>query len=140
VWKWSPNGNPHTTNFKLQGEYMWRQEKGDLALTGAGPGGYSARQSGWYLQGVYQFMPQWRAGLRYDRLDSGRVDAGPYADLLAGTSFGPQRATAMIDWSPSEFSRVRLQFAQAKLAPGLNDNEWFLQYILSIGAHGAHKF
>ena len=29
------------------------------------------RQSGWYLQAVYQFMPQWRAGLRYDRLDSG---------------------------------------------------------------------
>ncbi len=46
----------------------------------------------------------------------------------------------MIDWSPSEFSRVRLQFAQAKTAPGVTDNEVFLQYILSIGAHGAHKF
>jgi hypothetical protein len=46
----------------------------------------------------------------------------------------------MVDWSPSEFSRVRLQFGQAKLAPGFTDNEWFLQYILSIGAHGAHIF
>src|SRR6185437_13951357 len=36
VWKWSPNGNPHTTNFKLQGEYLWRRESGDLALAGDG--------------------------------------------------------------------------------------------------------
>ncbi len=34
VWKWSPNGNPHTTNFKLQGEYLWRKENGDLNLAG----------------------------------------------------------------------------------------------------------
>jgi hypothetical protein len=145
VWKWSPNGNPHTTNFKLQGEYLWRKESGDLSVADAGlglpaSGNYNARQSGWYLQGVYQFMPQWRVGLRYDRLDSGSVDLGPYASIFPATSFDPQRATAMIDWSPSEFSRVRVQFAQAKLAPGLTDNEFFLQYILSIGAHGAHKF
>ncbi len=46
----------------------------------------------------------------------------------------------MFDWTPSEFSRLRLQFAQAKSRPGFTDNEWFLQYILSMGAHGAHKF
>jgi len=145
VWKWAPNGNPHETNFKLQGEYLWRKEDGDLSSGGAGlaipaSSSYSSRQSGWYLQGVYQFMPQWRVGLRYDRLDSGSVDTGSYASLFPATSFDPERATAMIDWSPSEFSRVRLQFAQAKLAPGLTDNEFFVQYILSIGAHGAHKF
>jgi hypothetical protein len=145
VWKWSPNGNPHETSFKLQGEYLWRKESGDLGFAGTGQAlpasaSYSSRQSGWYLQGIYQFMPQWRAGLRYDRLDSGSVDPGAYAAIFPATSFDPQRATAMIDWSPSEFSRVRLQFAQAKLAPGLTDNEWFVQYILSIGAHGAHKF
>ena len=68
------------------------------------------------------------------------MDAGPYAAFFPATSFDPSRATAMVDWSPSEFSRVRVQFAQAKFAPGVTDNEWFLQYILSIGAHGAHKF
>jgi hypothetical protein len=143
VWKWAPNGNPHTNNLKVQGEYLWRKESGDMfGSTGIGApssASYNSRQSGWYLQGVYQFMPQWRAGVRYDRLDSGTVDAGPFASFFT-TSFDPQRATAMVDWSPSEFSRVRVQFAQAKLAPGLTDNEFFLQYILSIGAHGAHKF
>jgi hypothetical protein len=46
----------------------------------------------------------------------------------------------MIDWSPSEFSRVRLQFAQDRSRPGAPDNQWFLQYMMSLGAHGAHSF
>ena len=46
----------------------------------------------------------------------------------------------MLDWSPSEFSRVRLQYSQAKTVAGITDNEWFVQYILSLGAHGAHKY
>ena len=142
VWKWAPNGNPLVHNFKLQAEYFWRRESGELAflpqgsLALAATAPYSSRQSGGYVQGVYQFMPLWRAGLRYDRLDPGHVDSV----VLAPTSFDPERATAMIDWTPSEFSRLRLQLAHAKLTNGLTDNEWFLQYILSLGAHGAHKY
>ena len=37
---------------------------------------YRSTQSGWYLQGVYQFLPRWRAGLRYDALDSGTPAIG----------------------------------------------------------------
>ena len=120
VWKYAPNGNPHTTNFKFQAEYF-RSLVDD---------GVSIRQGGWYAQGVYQFMPLWRVGLRYDRMNAGTFDLG----------FHPERGTAMVDWSPSEFSRVRLQIARAKLAPDFTDNELFVQYILSLGAHGAHKF
>jgi len=43
-------------------------------------------------------------------------------------------------WSPSEFSRLRLQFNQDKSQIGLTDNQVFLQYIFSLGTHGAHKF
>jgi hypothetical protein len=149
VWKWAPNGNPRVTNFKLQGEYFRREEKGDftyvrnpdpaLNLLNTAPG-YATRQSGWYMQGVYQFMPQWRAGVRYDRLDRGAVDYGRASVYLPLADFSPKRSSVMVDWSPSEFSRVRLQFSQAKTLPGISDNEWFLQYILSLGAHGAHKY
>jgi hypothetical protein len=45
-----------------------------------------------------------------------------------------------VDWSPSEFTRWRLQLAQAKTRPGVTDNQLFLQYILTLGAHGAHRF
>ncbi|MFO1397602.1 MAG: TonB-dependent receptor [Burkholderiales bacterium] len=146
VWKWAPNGNARETNFKLQGEYLWRRESGDLAYDAdnalglAQTAGYTSRQSGFYVQGVYQFLPAWRVGARYDWLDPGSVDYGANGAYLTDTSFNPQRTSVMFDWTPSEFSRLRLQYSQAKLAPGMTDNQWFLQYILTLGAHGAHRY
>ena len=146
VWKYAPEGNANATNLKVQAEYLWRKEDGRLAPLaesppiGGGDSPYKSRQSGWYVQGVYQFMPMWRAGLRYDRLDPGSVDYGGNPPLLEAADFHPKRAAAMVDWSPSEFSRLRLQFAQSKTVAGLTDNQWFIQYILSLGAHGAHKY
>ncbi|MDO8596481.1 MAG: hypothetical protein Q7R45_07640, partial [Sulfuricaulis sp.] len=153
VLKWAPNGNSFYNNFKLQGEYFRRNEQGTLtydtraASLGTQGDGLSARQSGWYLQGVYQFMPQWRLGYRYDRLDAGttrigQVDSGALtaADFPILEGYNPTRNTLMTDWSPSEFSRIRLQFARDAARRGAADNQVFLQYIMSLGAHGAHKF
>lgn len=146
VWKYAPNGNALTTNFKLQGEYFWRREHGDLTYDADGTLGltqtapYGSTQNGGYVQGVWQFAPTWRVGLRYDRLNPGDPDYGANAVYLATPGFHPQRYTFMVDWTPSEFSRVRLQYARAELRPDVTDDEWFLQYILTLGAHGAHKF
>ena len=146
VWKWAPNGNARETNFKLQGEYFWRRERGDLTYDASGAlglmqtGDYRSSQSGFYAQGVWQFMPQWRIGARYDWLDPGSIDYGANAIYLANGSFNPQRTAVMLDWTPSEFSRFRVQYQQSKLKPDFTDNEFFLQYILTLGAHGAHKF
>jgi hypothetical protein len=46
----------------------------------------------------------------------------------------------MIDYSPSEFSRFRVQLAQDKSMQGITDNQLVLQYVHSLGAHGAHRF
>lgn len=146
VWKYAPNGNAMDTNFKLQGEYFWRRENGELTYDADGALGltqtsaYTSRQTGWYLQGVYQFMPYWRAGARYDRLDPGNIDYGANASFLAVPAFHPERYTLMLDYTPSEFSRIRVQLAQSKTQTGVTDNQLFLQYILTMGAHGAHKF
>jgi hypothetical protein len=146
VWKWAPNGNATRTSFTLQGEYFWRRETGDLTFDADGAfgptstSGYSSRQSGWYLDGVYKFLPAWRVGARYDRLATGTVDYGANGVFLAQESFNPQRYSVMFDYTPSEFSRFRLQYQQSKLQPDVTDNQWFLQYILTLGAHGAHKF
>src|SRR5204862_3505227 len=64
ILKWAPGGNPTVTNFKLQGEYFRRKESGDLDFNNVAFGDYSSRHSGWYLQGIYQFMPQRRVGYR----------------------------------------------------------------------------
>ncbi len=146
ILKWAPNQNPTYTNFKLQGEYFRRKEDGDLTFgtTGAAQtGGFASAQSGWYLQGVYQFVPMWRVGYRYDRLDSGTTSFSTpltAADFPILAPYNPTRHTVMVDWSPSEFSRVRLQVAQDKSRSDATDHQVFLQYIVSLGAHGAHKF
>jgi hypothetical protein len=139
VWKWAPNGNASYQNFKFQSEYFQRRENGNLDA-GAGADDYRTRQSGWYAQGVYQFTPNWRGGLRYEQLDSGTRDFGANAANLLVESYRPKRASVMVDYSWSEFSRLRLQFAQDKAMAGLTDNQVSLQYVMSLGAHGAHKF
>lgn len=143
VWKYAPNGDDTRTNFKLQGEYMVRRQRGDLIYDTAGANAassFGARQSGWYLQGVYQFMPNWRVGLRTERLDPGSVDYGANDANLQAPSYRPSKNTFMVDYNPSEFSRIRLQFARDKAREGLTDNQVFLQYQMSLGAHGAHTF
>jgi hypothetical protein len=159
VLKWAPGGDASVTNFKLQGEYFRRRESGTLRYDdsaqiapqfgAAFADGYASRQSGWYLQGVYQFMPRWRVGYRYDRLDHGTVQnsivasgLGPVArDFpLLMTEHNPTRNTLMADYSPTEFSRLRLQYASDRSRIGVTDHQLLLQYIHSLGAHGAHRF
>jgi hypothetical protein len=153
VLKWAPNGNSTSNSFKLQGEYFRRTENGNLtydtaaASFGTQTDTLRSAQSGWYAQGVYQFMPMWRIGYRYDRLNSGTVrlglvDSGALsaADFPIFARNDATRDTLMFDFSPSEFSRLRLQFASDKSRLGVTDNQMFLQYIVSLGAHGAHKF
>lgn len=140
--KWAPNGNATYTNLKLQGEYFHRREDGTLTFDSPGraaPNAYSSAQSGWYAQAVYQFLPAWRAGYRYDRLDSGdvNVDTAMFPIL---SPYNPKKHTVMVDWSPSEFSRIRLQLARDYSRQDQPDNQVFLQYIVSLGAHGAHTF
>ena len=148
--KWSPQGNSARHSLKLQGEYLQRTEDGELAYDTAGQlqtGPYHSHQSGWYLQGVYQFLPRWRFGLRYDSLDSGSVNIGlvtqgllPASDFATLAPASPERLSTMIDWNPSEFSRLRLQYAWDHARAYTHDQQLVLQYLYSIGAHGAHKF
>jgi len=149
VYKWAPDGNPKYQNFKLITEWFTQRRDGTLIFDQSGalglgpaPEGFKLHQSGWYVQGVYQFLPEWRVGLRYDQLDEGSWDAGPVASAngVVKPDFTPRRYSAMLDWDPSEFSRIRLQFNQDKSQLGLTDNQVFVQYVYSLGTHGAHKF
>src|SRR6185295_6307984 len=107
---------------------------------------YANTQSGWYVQGVYQFATRWRAGLRYDSLDSGTARYSPAAidpplEFAPVDALHPDRLSLMLDWNPSEFSRLRAQydFDDAR-DDGESDRIFRLQYIFGIGAHGAHKY
>lgn len=143
VWKWAPDGNATRTNFKLQGEYLRSTRTGSLSYDHVGANitdAYRSVQSGWYVQGLYQFMPGWRIGLRTERLNPGTPDYGINAASFANSAYRPSKNSLMLDFSPSEFSRLRLQFAQDRSRQGLTDNQVFLQYQVSLGAHGAHGY
>jgi hypothetical protein len=146
VWKWAPLGNPAQNNFKFQAEYFQRREEGDVELVGAPTQeitDYSGKQSGWYAQAAYQFMPHWRVGVRYDQLQADNSGSDTVLLEEAGlddTGYKPSRSSVMIDWSHSEYSRVRLQFNQDKSRADVTDNQVYLQYVMSLGAHGAHQF
>jgi len=145
VWKWAPNGNNRERNLKIQAEYFVRDEDGTVELAGSSPlesTTYQGEQSGWYLQTIYQFMPRWRIGYRYDRLKADNSGA----DILVLEEAGlddevhtPERSTLMLDYSYSEYSRIRLQYAKDDSYED-SDNLFFIQYIVTLGAHGAHRF
>ncbi|HVY80002.1 MAG TPA: hypothetical protein VG994_03395 [Steroidobacteraceae bacterium] len=150
IMKWAPHGDAVNRQLKLQGEYFHRVEDGQLAFDTTGAdviGDYRSAQSGWYVQSAYLFRPRWRVGLRYDSMDSGNPRIGSVsAGLLTRDAFpallphSPDRVTMMVDWSPSEFSRLRAQYAWDGARLDQRDRQFLIQYLYGIGAHGAHKF
>ena len=154
VYRWAPFGNPTSQNLKLQGEMFWNKQSGNMTSTsGCGVdnaesckgSNFAQNQQGFYTQGIYQFIPKWRVGYRYDRVFNGTNSYGLPASALAGSQvqsgWDPYRNTLMLDWSNSEYSLIRLQLARdTSFGPGLTNNQIFLQYIMSLGAHGSHKY
>jgi len=135
-------------DFTLQGEYFARHRDLELVAVDAGgppPALIGNRrmddQDGYYVQAVYGILPRWRAGLRWEQV--GLTNASELPDGASesyGTSY---RVGPMVDWSLSEFSRLRLQlnYGDYETAEGQESvTELYLQWVVSLGAHGAHQF
>ena len=126
--------------FTLQSEYLYLSQDGELEDFGAAiKAPLVRRQDGFYVQANYR-MNRWRIGGRYDRLalfsDAFKL-AGTEQDL--GST--PWRATGSLEFIPSEFSRIRLQYTHDRSArDGRKNNEVIAQFIVGIGAHAGHAF
>ena len=128
---WAPTGNARDSELILQGEYFRRSEEGTYALQESDESEQlSGDANGWYAQAVYKFLPQWRVGARYARLS-------PPSD--AGLGYDLSTISTMLDWTNSEFGRVRLQYNRESLG-SKRDDQVMLQYVMSLGAHAAHSF
>jgi hypothetical protein len=139
---WAPTGNARERELTLQAEYFLRDEDGahEDAVAGTGVVAYDENSSGWYAQAVYKFLAQWRIGGRYSRLDAPNVPAGLTESALDSEGHDPSATAVMVDWTNSEFSRWRLQYNHEELSRHQNDDQIILQYIMSLGAHGAHAY
>ena len=141
VYKWKPSRG---TGFILQSEYLYRKQTGDLRTGDVSDPASTVSpltraQDGIYVQGLYQ-IDRWRIGARYDVLDLLKKDY-----TLSGSlqSLGklPWRATGALEFNPSEFTRIRLQYSRDESSrDGQTNNELYLQMLLGIGAHAAHSF
>ena len=98
---------------------MWsrRSEAGDATAFGA------------YASADYQFARRWFAGLRYD-----------YAERAVETETLDTGMSWLVTFWPSEFSQVRGQYRRTGTAESETAHEVLVQFLFSIGAHGAHVF
>jgi hypothetical protein len=100
------------------------------------------KQAGYYTQLVYAYDRNWRAGVRYDNIYQNDVTANGTANDLPDNF---NRYSAMAEYHPSEFSRIRLQYNRDTAlyneeGERQDINTVMLQVNISIGAHGAHDF
>ena len=129
----------------LQGEYIYRDQKG--TRYGYNPAGnlitpsLSKKQGGFYTQLVWRFDRRWRVGVRYDLINKNDVKRNGIKRDLPDNLYAYY---GMIEFNPTEFSRIRLQVGQnrAYFLEGERKkvNEVILQFNFAIGAHGAHPF
>ncbi len=136
TYKWKPS---RWRSFILQSEYLYRHQTGYLTDTVAlTTDSLNRDQDGFYVQALYQ-INRWRIGGRFDRmaiLKDEVVRAGQELKF----SGQPYRATGAIEFNPTEFSRIRLQYNYDKSDSSKENQEILLQFILAIGAHGAHAY
>jgi hypothetical protein len=46
----------------------------------------------------------------------------------------------MLEFDPSEFSQIRLQYSSDHSNPEQTVARWYLQFIVTLGAHAAHNY
>jgi len=137
---WAPTGNPREQELTLQAEFFEKEEDGTYEIFNGNPTLVDDSSDSWYAQAVYKFAPQWRVGLRYSELDVTHAEVASADPANREAGYDPEAVAVMLDWTNSEFSRLRLQYNEEKLAAGQEDEQVILQYVMSIGAHGAHKY
>ena len=128
-----------------QSEWMMRDLDGtqyDNNGTITGNKALNKTQSGYYTQVVYAYDQNWRTALRYDNIYQNDVVANGATKKLPNNF---DRYSAMIEYHPSEFSRIRLQYNRNNAmynedGEQQNIDTVMLQVNIAIGAHGAHSF
>ena len=149
VYKWAPNGNYKYQHLTLSAEYFRvsdfmvpeldedHLDDDHLEEEHHEEGSGNDYHQAWYVSGVYQFSPNWSAGLRYGKLDTQLLHEEHFdKQTLKETEFS-------VAWHNSHFSTVRVEFSHQSntgFENADNDNVITLQYVMALGAHNAHQF
>jgi len=104
----------------LRSEVVWSRR--DLL-------GGEAKAFGTYVGLDYQLARRWFAGGRFD-----------YSERADDPALADKGGSLLLTVWPSEFSQIRAQYRHTRLGEGTKADELFIQFLFSIGAHGAHAF
>ena len=130
TWKWAPGGNNRGQQVRVSAEAA--------RVTGLNRhAAASDRHQAHALAAVWRFAPAWEVGARADWL---RVRM-PHGQHFHGAQL--KERSVMLAWKPSHFQTMRLQYTTQRDAVGFDDaarSSVQLQYVASVGAHGAHSF
>ena len=140
LYRYSAHGEHGQGDVILQAEYFLRDSDLDLYASddpGAPLGdSLTSTQDGYYLQALYGFLPKWRGGLRWDQVGLTNETREPGE---AAEAFGDSwRTTAMVDFSPSRSSLVRLQLNNGEYYTDTGtENVWecYVQVVITLGSH-----
>lgn len=143
VWRYDSPRPYGAGDITVQAEYLRRVKSLDLVGVGSEPAGGETRESvqdGFYAQAGYGLAPRFSLGLRYDAvgLTNRNEQEGERESL--GSSW---RASASLTLNPTEFSRLRLQYAHGDFSvAGAREKyqQLSVQFQMSLGVHGAHRF
>ena len=140
VWKWAPEGNNRTQQVRVSWEYAQVSRIHPMLDP-------ALKQAASSLGAVWRFHPSWEVGARSDwaRVHLAQLHEGEVEALQ-----GRLRENAlMLAYKPSHHQTLRLQLTQQNARNAQPQEAVFahpakrsiqLQYVLSLGAHGAHTY
>jgi hypothetical protein len=124
----------------LQGEFILRRSHGEL-FQDEFPQEVRKKQSGFYCDLIWRFDRSFKAGLRLNMITSNRIEIAEKRMTIPNNLWG---LSAALDYTPTEFSRLRLQYRYDHTQFRENErtpiHEVSIGVNLAIGAHGAHPF
>jgi len=128
----------------FQGEFILRNQKGkEYEYDGNQlyENSVSKVQGGFYSQLVLRFTRRWRTGFQYNLINKNDVKVN---DIRKDFPQHFLSYYAMLEFNPTEFSRIRLEVGQNRTfyheGKKKTINEVILEFNFAIGAHGAHPF
>ena len=151
--RWKPLRRSIYRSFAARSEFVWARTAYSPGLVASAPGTQTATPFGYYVSGDYQFGRRWFFGARFDRSERGQcLPTNPETTQVCAVNLSPgfvappnplvqdTGGSLLLTYWPSEFSQIRGQLRRTSYGEGRTANELLFQFILSMGAHGAHPF
>ena len=118
--RWRPLRRAIYHSFAARTELYWSRRE-EVALT--------QRAFGYFGSLEYRLGRRWFVGGRYD-----------WSERARNAAQHDSGGSLVLTYWPSEFNQIRGQLRRTHFAEGTTANELLIQFLFTIGAHGAHPF